>query len=116
MFWIIICFGSFSNILCGRLQYSYKRNNFWRDFSDISVEKFRFKLRTVIRDSITNSSDMNKAYDNFIEIFSSLFDDFFPKKKMKLKPQKYNNPRITKGIKKSSKRKQIVRKILKKQK
>ena len=73
---------------------------------DNSVEKFKYKLRTVSWDSITNSSDTNKAYVNFIEIFSSLYDECFPKKKIKLKPQKYNNPWITKGIKKSSKRKQ----------
>ena len=39
---------------------------FRRDLSDISVEKFKYKLRTVSWDSMTNSSDTNKAYDNFI--------------------------------------------------
>ena len=88
-----------------------------RDLSNNSVEKFKYKLRTVSWDSITNSSDTNKAYDNFIEIFSSLYDECFPKKKIKLKPQKYNNPWITKRIKKLSKKKtEIVRKNLKKQK
>ena len=87
---------------------------FRRDLSDISVEKFKYKLRIVSWDSITNSSDTNKAYDNFIEIFSSLYDECFPKKKIKLKPQKYNNPCITKGVKKSSKRKQkLYEKFLK---
>ena len=38
----------------------------------------------------------------------------FPKKKINLKPQKYNNPWITKGIKKSSKRKlKLYEKFLK---
>ena len=78
------------------------------------MEKFKYKLRTVSWDIITNSSDTNKAYDNFIEIFSSLFDECFPKKKIELKPQKYNNPWINKGIKKSSKRKQkLYEKFLK---
>ena len=79
---------------------------FRRYLSDISAEKFKYKLWTVSWDSITNSSDTNKAYDNFIKIFSSLYDKCFPKNKIKLKPQKYNNPWITKGVKKSSKRKQ----------
>ena len=69
---------------------------FRRDLSDISGEKFKYKLRTVSWDIITNSSDTNKAYDNFIEIFSSLYDECSPKKKIKLKPQKYNNPWTTK--------------------
>ena len=87
---------------------------FRRYLSDISVEKLKCKLRNVSWDSITNSSDTNKAYENFIELFSSLYDRCFPKKKIKLKPQKYNNPWITKGIKKSSKRKQkLYEKFLK---
>ena len=54
------------------------RHNLCNNF----VEKIKYKLRTVSWDSITNSSDMNKAYDNFIEIFSSLYDECFPKKKL----------------------------------
>ena len=42
---------------------------FRRDLTDISVEKFRQKLRTVSWDSITNSSDTNQAYDNFMITF-----------------------------------------------
>ena len=94
-----------------------KRFIFRRNLSDISVEKFKYKLHTVSWDSTTNCLDTNKAYDNFIEIFSSLYDEFFPKEKIKLKPQKYNNHWITKGIKKIVQKKtEIVRKILKKQK
>ena len=55
---------------------------FRHDFSDISVEKFKYKLRTVSWDSVRNSSDTNKAYDNFIEIFNSLYGERFPKKKL----------------------------------
>ena len=42
---------------------------FRRDLSDISVENFKQKLRTVSWDSITNSSDTNQAYDNFMITF-----------------------------------------------
>ena len=45
---------------------------------------------------------------NLLKFISSLYEECFPKKKIKLKPQKYNNPWITKEIKKSSKRKQIL--------
>ena len=71
-------------------------------------------MSTVNWDSITNSSDTNNAYDDFIEIFSSLYDECFPKKKINLKPQKYNNPWTTKGMKRSSKRKwKLYKKFLK---
>ena len=83
-----------------------ERLMFRRDLSDNFAEEFKYKLRTVSCGSITNFSDTNKVYDNFFEIFSSLYDECFPKKKIKLKLQKYNNPWITKGIRKSSKRKQ----------
>ena len=49
------------------------------DLSDICFEKFKYKLRTVPWDNITNPSDTNKTYDNVIEIFSSLYDECFPK-------------------------------------
>ena len=43
---------------------------FKHKLSDNSVENFKYKLCTISWGSITNSSDTNKAYDNFIEIFS----------------------------------------------
>ena len=98
-----IFFGADFNI---HIKETKERFIFRRDLSDISAKKFKYNLRTVSWDSITNSSDTNKVYDNFIEIFRSFYDECFPKKKIKLKPLKYNNPRIIKGIKKSPKRKQ----------
>ena len=68
-------------------------------------KKQRNKLHTVSWDGIANSSDTNKAYGNFTEIFGSLYGKCFPKK-IKLKPQKYNNFSITSEIKKLFKRKQ----------
>ena len=47
-----------------------ERYIFRLDLSDISVEKFKCKLRTVNWESITNSSDANDANDKFIKIFS----------------------------------------------
>ena len=105
-------------LFVGRLQYSYKRNI---PYLGATFLKFLLKNSntncTVSWDSITCSSDKNKAYDNFIEIFSSHYGECFPKKKIKLKPQKNNNPWITKETKKIVQKKtEIVRKILKKQK
>ena len=53
-----------------------------RDLSDISAEKFKYNLRTVSWDSITNSSDTNKAYDNFIEILAHFMTSVFQKRKL----------------------------------
>ena len=59
-----------------------KRFIFKHDLSDIVVEKFKYKLLTASWDSITNSSDTTKAYNYFIEIFSSLYNECVPKKKL----------------------------------
>ena len=56
---------------------------FRRDLSDVSVEIFKYKLHSVRWDSITNSCDRDNAYDIFIEIFSSLYEECFPKRKLK---------------------------------
>ena len=66
---------------------------------------FKYKLRTVSWGSITNSSYTNKEYGSFIEIFRLLYDECFPKQKIKLKSQKYNNPWVTKEIKNHPKQK-----------
>ena len=59
-----------------------------RNLSDILLKKFKYKLRTVSLDSIRNCSDTNDGYHIFVEIFSSLSDECFPKKKIKLNPSK----------------------------
>ena len=50
--------------------------------------------------------NVNDAYSKFLEIFLSLYNECFPKIKVKLKPQRQFNPWITKGIRKSSKKRQ----------
>ena len=94
----------------GHINETKQRYIFRRDLSNVSAEKFKYKLRAVSWDSVTKFSDTNNAYNNFIEIFSSLYDDCFPKQEIKLKPQKYNDPWITKRIKESSKKSQNCKK------
>ena len=56
----------------------------------------------------------NNAYNDFTEIFSSVDDKYFPKKKIKFKPQKYRNIWKTKGVFK--KKHKLYQKVLKRQK
>ena len=56
-----------------------------------------------------------KVYALFSEICTSLYEECFPKFKIRLNQRKNLSPWITKGIKKSSKRKQkLYEKFLKK--
>ena len=49
---------------------------------------------------------INHSYNRFLQIFLSLYNECFPKIKIKVKPQKHFCPWIALGIRKSSKRKQ----------
>ena len=90
-------------------QYILKRN-----ICDQSIKKIKQKLRDVIWDDIKITDSVNHSYNRFLQIFLSLYNECFPKIKIKLKPQKLFRPWITLGIRKSSKRKQkLYEKFLK---
>ena len=92
-------------------QYIFKRN-----ISDQSIDKFKQKLCNIDWNNIKILQNVDDAYGKFIEIFLSLCNECFPKIKVKLKPQRQFNPWITKGIRKSSKKKQkLYEKFLKKE-
>ena len=57
------------------------------------------------------SDQSMKKYNRFLQIFISLYNECFPKIKIKLKPQKHFRPWITLGIRTSSKRKQRLYEI-----
>ena len=85
-----------------------------RNISDQSIKKFKQKLRGVTWDDIKIFDSVNNSYDRFLQIFLSLYNECFPKIRIKLKPQKHFRPWITLGIRKSSKRKQrLYEKFLK---
>ena len=56
-------------------------------------------------DTIKTHQDANEAYNNFISTFCTTCDTFFSMDKMKIKTIDLESPWITKGIKKSSKKK-----------
>ena len=56
--------------------------------------------------TIKTHQDTNEAYNSFILTFCTVHDTFFPINKVKTKTKDLESPWVTKGIKKSSKRKQ----------
>ena len=93
-----------------REEFIYKRN-----YSSNSIETFKQKLREVNWNEVKQSNNANESYAKFSEICTSLYEECFPKFKIKLNQRKNLSPWITKGIKKSSKRKQkLYEKFLKK--
>ena len=71
------------------------------------------KLRKFYRAEIVALEDTNKAYD-FLNIFSTYYNESLPKIEIRLKRKSILSPWITEGILKSSKRKQyLYKKFLK---
>ena len=61
-----------------------------------------------------NENFPSNAYNEFLRIVLSLYNEAFPKQKIKIKRKSFNSPRITKGLVRSSKRKQrLSEKVLK---
>ena len=89
-----------------REEFIYKRN-----YSSNSIETFKQKLREVNWNEVKQSNNANESYAKFCEICTSLYEECFPKLKIKLNQRKNLSPWITKGIKKSFKRKQNLYEI-----
>ena len=55
---------------------------------------------------LRNENFSNNAYNEFLRIFLGLYNEAFPKQKIKIKQKSFNSPWMTKGLVKSSKKKQ----------
>ena len=79
------------------------------------VENFKNILSLTDVNEVLGKTITNESYDQFIKKFSHIYDDCFPTKVIEIKTKNLLSPWITKGIKKSSKRKQkLYKKCLKK--
>ena len=73
------------------------------------------RLREIKWDNLKTSNDSNLAYKELLDTFTSLYDDCFPRMKIKVKAQNSFRSWIVKSIAKSSKKKQkMYEKYLKK--
>ena len=55
---------------------------------------------------VLSENSPNNAYNEFIRIFLGLYNETFPKQKIKVKRKSFNSPWMTKGLVKSSKKEQ----------
>ena len=83
-------------------------------YCENNIDKFKNILLNRNWDDIKKIEDPNKAYKYFLNIFIDIYDQSFPKLEVKVKFKSNQNPWITKGIAKSSKKKQrLYEKFLK---
>ena len=87
----------------------------YKRYDEKSTNLFKQKLHETTWDNIKNIKEPNEVYKKFLEIFSCIYENFFPKKRIRVKLKNLMNPWVTKGIAKSSKKKQrLYEKYLKK--
>ena len=77
-----------------------------RTINEVSKENFQNILSSTDWNDVLGKTITNESYDQFIKKFSLIYDDCFPIKVIEIKTKNLLSPWITKGIKKSSKRKQ----------
>ena len=77
-----------------------------RNYDEKAIESFNQRLREYDWAELYKCEDPNEAYKHFFETFISVYDNFFPKVKVQIKTKSLHSHWITKGIPKSSKRKQ----------
>ena len=79
-----------------------------------NIDKFKSILHNRNCDDIKKIEEPNKAYKYFLNVFIEIYDKSFPKSEHKVKFKSDQNPWITKGVAKSSKKKQrLYEKFLK---
>ena len=76
-----------------------------RTYNTESIESFKQKLYEIKWNEIMSFENPDDAYKAFLKRFSTLYDTYFPEKKIKLKNKDLQSPWITKGIRRSPKHK-----------
>ena len=92
-----------------KTQFLYKRI-----INENLIKAFKSRLHEISQEIIKSIKDPNESYKKFTAILTSVYDEFFPKSRIKVRHNKKSTPLITRGIAKSSKRKQkLYEKFLK---
>ena len=81
------------------------KSTYKRSYCEKNIDKFKNTLHNRNWDDIQKIEDPNKAYKYFLDIFTDISDNSFPKSEVKVKFKSDQSSWITKGIAKSSKKK-----------
>ena len=99
-------FGVFALMRTSLVQPNLKKTFIKRDINEDSIKYFKSILNSVDWDLITQTTTPDSSYNIFLDKFIKLNDIAFPKRKVEIKQRNLTSPWITRGLKKSSKRKQ----------
>ena len=85
-FAIMLAFQIGEKKMCSKSeQHIYKRI-----FNETSTKSFRLQLRETKWDNLKTSNEKNLAYNEFLETLTSIYDDCFPRVKIKVKARNCN--------------------------
>ena len=77
-----------------------------RDINQGSMRYFKTIFNSTDQDLLTQTSSTNDSYNIFFERSIKIYDQAFPERKIGIKQKNLSSPWISKGLRKSSKRKQ----------
>ena len=85
-----------------------------RDINEASIEHVKSFFNSIDWDFVTKTSLSNDSYSIFLEKFVQIYDQAFPERKIEIKAKNLVSPWITRGLRKSSRKKQrLYEKFLK---
>ena len=107
-------FAVFSLIKTDLEQSNIKNIVIKRDINENSIEHFKFLFNSIDWNLVTQTSTPNDSYNIFLDKFVQIYDQAFPERKIEIKTKNLISPWITRGLKKSSRKKQrLYEKFLK---
>ena len=105
-------FAVFALMRTSLVQPNIKKTFIKRDINEDSIKYFKSILNSVDWNLITQTSTPDSSYNIFLHKFVKLSDIAFPEQKTEIEQKNLSSPWITRGLKKSSKRKQYLHKKL----
>ena len=95
-------------------QLNIKNHVIKRDINEASTEHFKSFFNSIDWDLVTQTLLPNHSYNIFLEKFVQIYDQAFPERKFEIKAKNLVSPWITRGLRKSSRKKQrLYEKFLK---
>ena len=94
------------------VQSNIKKTFTKRDINEDSIKYFKSILNSVDWNLITQTSTPDSSYNIILDKFVKFYEIAFPERKIEIKQRNLSSPWITRGLKKSSKRKQYLHKKL----
>ena len=69
-----------------------------RNFNETNIQEFKIALQNISWDDVYRCDNVNEAYDNFINVFTKFYEQYFPVKSVRIDKKAKKHPWMTKGL------------------